>query len=603
MKNRKGNNSLDIVIKVLIGLIFVVVLMLIIDNVLLQNKVEFKLNGEDYITINVGEYFSDPGFTIYKGDEDLSSRVVVNDNIDINTIGVYERTYTYEDKVLKRTIEVKKIKEFVLNGESDVYILLNGTYEDPKVNAYLNEIDYSSSIQVYSSCDMHKTGTCSITYMSKELNRTLERKLHISDFKEYFKLDVSQGETTESIIINITMDKTKVKEYILPDGTVKNEDYVMTITKNDIYTFTVVDNYGNKYDRKLEVKGIIKPLEATCSAEVKNKETTISVTANKEIVKYTYNGKEDSKESTYKFNTRYKTNKVTLVDVDGLSKTIKCKTTIKSYNSFGAYKHVIIIGVDGLGAALTKVDAKNFKNIFGNYAYKHDAKTEDITISAQNWGSILTGVACNTHGFTNSSIESKERNSNSKNHSIFYYVRKAYPDANLVSIVNWNPINIGIVENDLNVKKIHGGSDDAVTNSVVSYLDKTEPTLMFIHLDEADHQAHAHGGFSNEYYMTVKKIDTLIGKIYKKISDKNMMDDTLVILVTDHGETKGGHGGNSKEETSAVLAVRGHSVRKTNFYNGVRNRDVAAITLYALGIETPSNFVSKVPSGLFGEPR
>ena len=211
MKNRKGNNSLDIVIKVLIGLIFVVVLMLIIDNVLLQNKVEFKLNGEDYITINVGEYFSDPGFTIYKGDEDLSSRVVVNDNIDINTIGVYERTYTYEDKVLKRTIEVKKIKEFVLNGESDVYILLNGTYEDPKVNAYLNEIDYSSSIQVYSSCDMHKTGTCSITYMSKELNRTLERKLHISDFKEYFKLDVSQGEITESIIINITMDKTKVK--------------------------------------------------------------------------------------------------------------------------------------------------------------------------------------------------------------------------------------------------------------------------------------------------------------------------------------------------------------------------------------------------------
>ena len=601
MNNNKVN-ILDIIIKVIIVLIIIVVIIMIYDNYISKNRIVFELKGESSITINIGEQFVDPGYTIYKGEEDLHDKVVINDNIDINTIGTYERTYTYENKELKRTIEVKKIKEFILNGESDVYILINGKYDDPKATATLNGEDYSSTVLVLSSCNTSKSGTCKITYRSNELNRVLERRIHVSDFKEYFKIDAKQGQTSESIVVSITIDKDKVKEYILPDGTTKTDNDSFTITKNDVYTFTIIDKYDNKYERKIDVKSIVKPLTASCSATVKNNETTINVKANKEIVKYVYNGKE-GKENTYKFDTRYTTNKVHLIDVDNLEVDLTCKTTIKAYNSFGAYKHVIIIGADGLGAALTKVDAPNFKNIFGNYAYKHDSRTEDVTISAQNWGSILTGVAYNTHGFTNDSIAKNTRNSNSRNHSIFYYVRQAYPKANLVSIVNWEPINHGIIETDLNVKKMNYGSDNEVTNNVIKYLDSNSPTLMYIHFDEADHAAHASGGFSNEYYTAVKKIDTLIGKIYKKISDKGMMNDTLVILVADHGETKGGHGGNSKEERSAILAVRGHSVKKTNFDGNLRNRDVAAITLYALGIKVPSHFVSKVPSGLFGEPR
>ncbi|MBR3660287.1 MAG: Ig-like domain-containing protein [Bacilli bacterium] len=266
------------------------------------------------------------------------------------------------------------------------------------------------------------------------------------------------------------------------------------------------------------------------------------------------------------------------------------------------YDHVFIIGIDGLGATFSKVSSPNFDSIFNKYAYRHDVKTEYKTISAQNWGSILTGVAYNTHGITNTNISSKTRNSKSKYPSIFYYTKKAISKAKLVSIVNWEPINHGIIETDLGVNKIHKNSDDEVTNQVINYLKKNgAPTLMFVQFDEVDHAAHTYGGFSKQYYNAAKKADTRLGKIYNAIKSIGALDTSLFIVVADHGETSNGHGGRTKEETSALLAVKGHSVNNIKFDSNVQNRDVAAIALYALGIDTPSHFVAKVPTNLFNK--
>ena len=271
--------------------------------------------------------------------------------------------------------------------------------------------------------------------------------------------------------------------------------------------------------------------------------------------------------------------------------------------SFNGYKHVIIIGVDGAGMAFEKVSSPNIDRIFSNYALRHDTKTENITYSAQNWGSILTGVACETHKYTNDSISEKTHYSTGIL-SVFGYVRKAIPDANLVSIVDWKPINNGIVENDIGVNLINHNSDLEVLNASVDYLSKNDiPTLMFIYFGSADISAHKNGGFSNDYYNTLETIDEYIGKIYDVLDSKKQLKDTLFMVVADHGETVTSHGGNSKEETSAILAVAGNSVNKTNFDAETHNRDAAPIVLYALGIDIPDNFVAKVPNGLFKESK
>ena len=271
----------------------------------------------------------------------------------------------------------------------------------------------------------------------------------------------------------------------------------------------------------------------------------------------------------------------------------------------GAYEHVFIIGVDGGGAAFSQTETPCFDSIFSRFAYTHTAKTEYVTISAQNWGSILTGVDYNTHGFTNSIIEKNERSSQSGNNSVFYYARQAFPQAELVSFVNWKPINYGLIENDLGVSKFSFLNDDpGLTEAIESYFASgNAPKLMFVQLDNVDHMAHAHGGFSDEYYEAVRGADAMIGRIYNAIAAAGLMENSLFIVVADHGETAGGHGGQTPEESSVVLAAIGRNVRQMQLGENVRNRDVAAIALDALGIATPSHMTAQVPDILFGEVR
>lgn len=270
-------------------------------------------------------------------------------------------------------------------------------------------------------------------------------------------------------------------------------------------------------------------------------------------------------------------------------------------NSFGAYDHVFIIGVDGAGAAFSQVESPCFDAIFGDFAYRHDAHTEVVTISAQNWGSILTGVDYTTHGFTNDSLKKNERDSSAPNHSIFYYARQAMPQAELASFVNWEAINHGLIETDLGVTKVRRDTDPKVVDEIEAYLNAgNAPALMFVQLDSVDHAAHTHGGFSDEYFTAVRRADMLVGRIYNAVVQSGLMENGLFILVADHGESKHGHGGFTVEEGAAILAVTGKTVNATAMDDDTHNRDASAIALYALGIAQPEQFVSRVPADLFG---
>ena len=276
----------------------------------------------------------------------------------------------------------------------------------------------------------------------------------------------------------------------------------------------------------------------------------------------------------------------------------------KAKAGFGEYEHVFIIGIDGLGATYEKVDSPNFDRIFADNAYRHNAHTEYITTSAQNWGSILLGVDYETHGMTNDSTKENRHSSEDELHSIFYYARQAMPGAKLVSVNHWPNINYGIIEDDIGVKKVNRFTDVLTADEVVHNITAINvPTLMFVQLDDVDHAAHTYGGFSDEYYEAAAKSDKYLGMFYDAIKARGIADSTLLILVADHGETTDGHGGQTVEESSAVLAVAGKSVNKMILPESAHNRDAAAIALYALGIEQPDYFVSKVPAGLFGESR
>lgn len=271
--------------------------------------------------------------------------------------------------------------------------------------------------------------------------------------------------------------------------------------------------------------------------------------------------------------------------------------------SFGAYKHVFIIGVDGAGRFFKDADTPNFDRIFKDGAVDYTARAETVTVSAENWGAMLTGVSYLQHEMTNGSTAGTERSSDTKYPTIFTYARQAMPDAEMAAIVNWDNIAYGIIENDINVTKQYpDNGDEGVTDAICDYFNAgNEPALFFVQFDSVDGVGHSLGSKSPEFLQQIETVDGYLGRIYDTIESKGLMEDGLFIVVADHGHTpSGGHGGITMRETNVTLAVAGKTVVKGGKLDlDARNRDVAAIALYALGIERPDHMTSRLPGDLF----
>ena len=281
-----------------------------------------------------------------------------------------------------------------------------------------------------------------------------------------------------------------------------------------------------------------------------------------------------------------------------------CPASAFAYEpSYGVYKHVFIIGIDGAGGFIKNTDTPNFDRIFGSGAISYNARAEVRTNSADNWASMLTGVSFLKHGINNDNIGDVEITSESEYPTVFTYVREALPEAQLASFVNWNSINVGIIETDIGIVKDNYPDDERLTDMICDYLnDGNSPALMFVQFDSVDHEGHATNCNSEEYLNQISVVDGYLGRIYDTVASNGMLEDSLFIAVSDHGHLRqyGGHGGITMDESMTTLAVSGKTViTGSEMDNDVRNRDVAAIALYALGIEKPSYMTSRIPGNLF----
>ena len=173
------------------------------------------------------------------------------------------------------------------------------------------------------------------------------------------------------------------------------------------------------------------------------------------------------------------------------------------------------------------------------------------------------------------------------------------------SIVNWNPVNIGIVENNLGVVKQHGGDDEAVTDLVCKYLEKNDPTFLFVHFDGCDGAGHRFGYGTEKHLNQIHITDGYIQRIYEALEKRGFADSTLFLVTADHGGTNndgksGSHGGWTDAEKYIMFAATGPGVEKGEIQDmGVR--DTASVVLYGLGLidKQPETWTSRVPSGLF----
>ena len=229
--------------------------------------------------------------------------------------------------------------------------------------------------------------------------------------------------------------------------------------------------------------------------------------------------------------------------------------------SHPTYKHVIVVGIDGAGAFIKDADTPHFDRIFADGAVTYQALASNPTISAECWGSMLLGVGPEVHKLTNGIVSSTPYPTDSPFPSLFRRIRDVMPDAELGSYCDWNPITYGIVESDRNVSSATA-RDSELTPVICDYIRAKKPAFLFIQMDSVDGAGHGHGYGSEAHLRRIHEVDEYVDAIHKAAEDAGMLDETLFMVIADHGGTPfngtgAGHGGWTDAEKLVTFANYG----------------------------------------------
>lgn len=266
-------------------------------------------------------------------------------------------------------------------------------------------------------------------------------------------------------------------------------------------------------------------------------------------------------------------------------------------------KRVLVIGWDGAGSFVQQTATPNLDAVAASGVVTYSAQTVQPTISAQCWGSLLHGVVPEKHQLTNDRAASSAYPADSPYPSYFKLARTARQEAKLAAFAGWKPIVSGIIEEGLNIHKL-SMSDGELAFAAADYV-RSHPDFacLFVQFDLPDYAGHKHGYGSQAYLEAITQTDRHTGLILQAVREMGLLDDSLVIITTDHGG--GGvspidHGSDHPLDTTVFWACSGPGIRAgSSLAEPLRLMDTAAVVAHAMGLDMPSTWDVRLPEGLF----
>lgn len=278
--------------KRMMKLLFAFSLMLLItgcssDINTLENSAPVIVSEEVY-TVNVDDFEFDLTDLIYINDDYdgvsfITNEDILYNNLDVSKLGEYTVTVTVTDtdgKSSNKDIKINVIDEIapsiVLNGESELSILLNSTYIDPGV-MITDNVDDEFVVMTYSNLDSSTLGDYVIEYKAKDKSSnesiTITRIIHVVSVSDTISLS-SKNVTTEAIEFSINViDESsfnEVQSISLYEGSTlisKLEDVeerkIEGLTEGTKYTLKVT--YTFKFNGELQTRVITKDIETDSS--------------------------------------------------------------------------------------------------------------------------------------------------------------------------------------------------------------------------------------------------------------------------------------------------------------------------------------------------
>ena len=282
-------------ILLILGLIFILIG---------RKKISYyiDLSGNREITIYEGDAYIEPGYTARdsKGN-DLTDKVVVNNMIDISTIGTYEIIYTLNNTEVKRIINVLEKPTgatiMYLKGSTTIYLKVGDTYKEPGYKV-IDSVDgnLGDKVTVTGRVDTSKVGTYKLIYSvtnNSGVTTSKQRVIVVMDSNISLTLN-NEDYTNKNVNINIYVMDNYFDYLILPNGNkVTSKSYTYEASDNGEYKFIIYNKLGEKNEKTIRVKNIDKVSPTgSCSGTYGNGKSNITIKAsdNIGIQKYVIDG-------------------------------------------------------------------------------------------------------------------------------------------------------------------------------------------------------------------------------------------------------------------------------------------------------------------------
>lgn len=272
-------------------------------------------------------------------------------------------------------------------------------------------------------------------------------------------------------------------------------------------------------------------------------------------------------------------------------------------------KHLIYIGFDGWGSySVTKAEMPTVQALMAKGCYTLKKRTVLPSSSAVNWASMFMGAGPELHGYTTWGSRTPELPSRviEKNNifpTIFQLYRDAHPEAEIGVLYEWDGIKYLV---DTLSTNYHAQAPDynqhptALCEMAESYIIEKKPELLAICFDNPDHVGHQEGHDTPAYYAKLTELDGYIARILQAIEKAGIMDESIIIVTSDHGGIDKGHGGKTLQEMETPFIIAGKNVKKgSSITESMVQYDVAATMAYIFNLRQPQVWTGRPLKHIF----
>ncbi len=269
--------------------------------------------------------------------------------------------------------------------------------------------------------------------------------------------------------------------------------------------------------------------------------------------------------------------------------------------------HVVVIGIDGMSSqGFIDASTPTMDSLIAIGAFKFNVRAVMPSSSTSNWNAMLCGVGPEISGVTSNDWEPGQYSfppvvmtKNKYFPSIFNIIREQMPQAELGSIYHWSGFGRMIEAGVANESKTYKTALETAQKTA-EYIAAKKPALTFIQLDHVDAAGHKHGHMTPGYLAAITNADSLVRIIINGIKKAGITDNTMVMVVSDHGGIGYGHGGETYEEMTVPAIFCGKGIKKGyKIEQQVYQYDVAASIAFSLGVTAPYAWTGRPTQSAF----